>query len=181
VAQATSPEGPVAFAAPGIEKACSTYYEIIGEIANDLANGAPSIVYLHGGPGAGHEYLVPFAEQLWTWYSIPGVLYDQIGCASSTHLPEKAGDGHFGNMSLFIAELDNLLDHLHLRDGPGFDPFGQSWGGMLGADFATTRPRGLRRPVLASALASYETMLQGVKLLRAQLEPDQQATLDKAE
>lgn len=172
-----SQEGKIPFSAPGIDKSCSTYYKIIGKLNPDI----PPVVYLHGGPGGGHEYLISFAEQLWSRYSIPGILYDQIGCASSTHIPEKAGDGTFWTMSLFIAELDNLLDHLKLRDGPGFHLFGQSWGGMLGADFASSRPRGLRRLVLASALASYETMLQGVKLLRAQLEPEQQTVLDKAE
>lgn len=175
MSQVPSQDGTIPFTAPGTDKVCSTYYKVIG----DRSSGAPPIVYLHGGPGGGHDYLVPFAQQIWTTYGIPGVLYDQLGCGSSTRLPERAGDGSFWTISLFIAELDNLLDHLCLRNG--FHIFGQSWGGMLGADFATSRPPGLCRLVIASGLASHATMVQGTKLLRADLTSEQQATLNKAE
>ena len=135
---------------------------------------------VHGGPGSGHEYLLPFAH-LWLRHRLPVVFYDQIGCASSTHLPEKAGDHSFWQESLFIAELNNLVDHLHLRDGPGFHLYGQSWGGMLGAAFAASRPRGLRRLVLASPLASNELSTHGLHLLRNQLPLEQQQALQKGE
>lgn len=135
MSQQHSKDGSVPFEAPGISKPCSTYYKIIGDLSSDNA----PIVMLHGGPGGGHEYLLTFAE-LWTHYSIPVVLYDQLGCGASTHLPETAGDGSFWNEALFIAELNNLLDHLRIRDGPGFHLYGHSWGGMLGAAFASTRP-----------------------------------------
>lgn len=173
--QVPTQDGTIPFAAPGTDKSCSTYYKIVG----DRSNGVTPMIYLHGGPGGGHEYLTSFAEQLWTRYAIPGVLYDQLGCASSTRLPEKAGDESFWTVELFMAELDNLIDHLGLRSG--FDLFGQSWGGMFGSSFATTRPPGLRRLVLASAISSRELMVKGTKLLRAQLDPEQQAILNEAE
>ena len=170
--QKPSLEGSVPFAIPSIATPCFTYYKVIG----DRSGGVPPVVMLHGGPGGGHEYLLPFAN-LWSRYGIPVVFYDQVGCAASTHLPEKAGDGSFWTEALFVAELDNLLDHLGLRDGPGFHLFGHSWGGMLGAAFAAQRPRGLRRLVLAAALASHASCVRGVHLLRQQLVPEQQATL----
>lgn len=169
-------EGTVPFAVRGIDIPCHTYYKTIG----NLSSGTPPIVMLHGGPGGGHEYLLTFAA-LWTRYGIPVVFYDQLGCAASTHLRDRAGDGSFWTEALFVSELDNLLDHLRLRDGPGFHLFGHSWGGMLAAAFASSKPRGLRRVVLASALASQETCVQGVKLLRAQLDPEDQEILNKAE
>src|SRR3569833_907741 len=116
-------EGEIPFAVPGRERLCSTYYKVFG----DLSSSAPRVVVLHGGPGGGHEYLLSFSE-LWSLYGLPVIFYDQIGCGASTHLPETAGDTSFWQEALFVAELDNLLDHLKLRDGPGFHLLGQSWG-----------------------------------------------------
>ncbi|KAL9113933.1 MAG: hypothetical protein Q9227_002067 [Pyrenula ochraceoflavens] len=169
-------EGTIPFDVPSTDGLCSTHYKIFG----DISNGRPRIVILHGGPGAGHEYLLPFTS-LWSRYNFPVVFYDQIGCASSTHLPQKAGDKSFWQESLFIAELENLLDRLQLRDGPGFHLLGQSWGGMLGAAFAASRPRGLQRLILASALASKELSIQSVRLLRQQLPLETQQTLAEEE
>lgn len=125
MAQKSCKDGTIPFDIPGrSDIPCFTYYKIFGE----LSSGAPPVVVLHGGPGAGHEYLLPFAE-LWPQYGLPVIFYDQIGCASSTHLPQTAGDEEFWQETLFIAELNNLLDYLHLREGPGFHLLGQSWGG----------------------------------------------------
>ena len=176
MAQLPTKEGTISFEIPSIHTACFTYYKIIG----DVHNGSPPVVVVHGGPGTGHEYLLPFAN-LWSLYGLPVVFYDQIGCGSSTRLPQTAGDNSFWQESLFIAELDNLLDKLRLRDGPGFHLLGQSWGGMIGAAFAAGRPRGLRRLVLASALASQELSIRGIQLLRMQLPPETQQALKEAE
>ena len=169
-------EGRVPFSTASIQEPCFTYYKIIG----NLLNGAPPVVVVHGRPGAGHEYLLTFAD-LWTEYGLPVVFYDQIGCASSTHLQEKAGDKPFWQEKLFQDELDNLVDYLKLRDGPGFHLLGQSWGGMLGAAFAACQPLGLQKMVLASALASEELGTRGIGLLRDQMPPEMQKALDEAE
>lgn len=74
-------EGRAPFKIASTEEPCFTYYKIIG----DLTSGNPPVIVAHGGPGAGHEYLLTFAD-LWRDYGLPVVFYDQIGCASSTHL-----------------------------------------------------------------------------------------------
>lgn len=169
-------EGTIPFTVSSIATPCHTYYKIIG----DPSSPSPRLVILHGGPGTGHEYLLPF-RQLWEQFQIPVVLYDQIGCARSTHLPETAGDESFWQESLFINELDNLLDSLGLRDGPGFHILGHSWGGRLVAAFAATRPRGLKRLVIASGIASTETFLEGLKRIRKDLPPDAQLAMSEGE
>jgi proline-specific peptidase len=151
---------------------CFTYYKVFG----DLLCGAPRVVVLHGGPGSGHETNLTLAE-LWSRYRLPVVFYDQIGCAGSSHLPQTAGDMKFWNEPLFAAELDNLLDTLGLREGPGFHLFGHSWGGMFGAAFAASRPRGLRRLVLASALPSMDLSIETIRLRVAELPIETQKTL----
>ncbi|OTA80300.1 hypothetical protein M434DRAFT_25568 [Hypoxylon sp. CO27-5] len=176
MAQIQIREGKAPFNISSIGEVCFTYYKIVG----NLSAGAPPVVIVHGGPGAGHEYLLTFAD-LWSKYGLPVIFYDQIGCASSTHLRQKAGDRAFWQEQLFQDELDNLLDHLELRRDPGFHLLGQSWGGMLGSAFASRHPRGLRRLVLASALASKELATRGTRLLRDQMPPDMRQALNEAE
>ncbi|KAI0390277.1 hypothetical protein F5Y17DRAFT_445387 [Xylariaceae sp. FL0594] len=75
-------------------------------------------------------------SSLYEKHGIPIVLYDQIGCGRSTHLPDKTGDAEFWTFELFIHQLEHLIDHLQLRN-IGFHLVGQSWGGMLGAAYAS--------------------------------------------
>lgn len=169
-------EGTIPFNIPHIDTPCFNYYKIFG----DLSSNSPRLIVIHGGPGAGHEYLLPFAD-LWQLFGIPVIFYDQVGCASSTHLPQTAGDESLWQETHFIAELNNLLDSLHLRDGPGYHVLGHSWGGRLAAAFATTRPQGLQRLILASGIASTETVVEGLRMLREQLPPDVQLALNEEE
>ena len=126
-----------------------------------------------------HDYLLPLTD-LATQYSIPVLFYDQLGNGHSTHLPSKNGDTSFWTESLFIAELDNLIDHLSLRT-KGFDILGQSWGGMLGAAYAALRPKGLRKLVISNSPASMETWLQALDVLRKKLPEDVQAVIERCE
>ena len=159
-----------------IDIPCHTYYKIIG----DLSSNSPRLVILHGGPGTGHEYLLPFGC-LWQQFGIPVVFYDQIGCAASTHLPQTAGDESFWQESLFQAELNNLLDSLRLRDGPGYHILGHSWGSRIAASFASTQPPGLQRLVLASGIASSRSWVEGIHIIRKQLTSAAQLAIDEEE
>lgn len=94
-------EGEVAFEVPDAGKPCKTWYKILGSLEDTTG---PVLIGLHGGPGSGHEYLVPLAD-LYRPYSIPTVLYNQIGCGRSTHLREKMGNAQFWSYDLFIREL----------------------------------------------------------------------------
>jgi L-proline amide hydrolase len=101
------------------------------------------------------------------------VHYDQIGNGRSTHLREKGAD--FWTVDFFRSELDNLIDHLGIRGG--YHIIGQSWGGMLGAEYASTRPTGLKGLVIADSPASMALWLEAANGLRAELPPEVQATL----
>jgi proline-specific peptidase len=169
-------DGTVPFHLPSIDKPCFTYYKIVG----DLSSGKPPLVLLHGGPGGGHGYLLPFAK-LWIQYGIPCIFYDQIGCGLSTHLPETAGNEELWREEIFLSELENLIDHLSLSDEPGYYLLGQSFGGMMGAAFATWRPKGLRRLVLASALASKALSQRSVEIRKSELPVEVQNSMKEAE
>ncbi|KAI1259187.1 proline-specific peptidase [Xylariaceae sp. FL1019] len=169
-------EGRAPFKVPSIDEHCYTYYKIVGDLDSC---GCPPVIIAHGGPGVGHEYLLPLTE-LWPKYGIPVIFYDQIGCASSTHLRHKAGDKSFWQEQLFQDELDNLIDHLDLRLR-GFHLLGHSWGGMLASAFAARQPPGLQMVVLASALASKELAREGFRLQRDSFPPDLRQAAEEAE
>ncbi|KAI0427254.1 Alpha/Beta hydrolase protein [Xylaria sp. FL1042] len=148
-------EGKAQFNVAGVLFPCETWYKVFGDLESD----AVSLIVVHGGPGACHEYLLPLTDLA---SSMPLVFYDQIGNGRSTHLPDKAGD-----------ELQNLICHLGLPERP-ISIF-CSWGGMLTTQWAACPvAANLHRFVIASSLASMDVWRIGVTSLRKQLPQDVQ-------
>jgi proline-specific peptidase len=84
-------------------------------------SGGVPLLILHGGPGAGHDYLEPL-EALGS--ARPVIFYDQLGCGRS----ERPDDPSRWTIKRFVAEIDAVrraldLEKIHL--------LGQSWGGWL--------------------------------------------------
>ncbi|PMD64140.1 alpha/beta-hydrolase [Hyaloscypha bicolor E] len=52
-------EGIVPLKIQHIDAPCHIYYNIIG----DLSSNSPRLIVLHGGPGTGHEYLLPTGDE----------------------------------------------------------------------------------------------------------------------
>ncbi|MBP1849178.1 proline iminopeptidase-family hydrolase [Rhizobium halophytocola] len=148
-----------------------TWYRITG----DLTSGKAPLIVVHGGPGCTHDYVDSFKDIAATGRAV--VHYDQVGNGRSTHLPDKGGD--FWTVDFFKAELHNLIDFLGLRDA--YCVLGQSWGGMLGSEFALERPAGLKALVIANSPAKMETWISEANRLRAELPTEVQATLMKHE
>lgn len=169
-------EGEIPFSAPGTDKHCKTWYKVVGNLDS---SSHPPLITLHGGPGAGHEYLSPLAD-LYTKYKIPVIFYDQIGCGRSTHFRDKMGDTEFWSFDLFIQELDNLIDTLQLRE-KGFYLYGQSWGGILCGIYSALRPKGLLKAINASGPASIPLYIKGVNRLLAELPEKVRQVLEEGE
>ncbi|KAL4062477.1 Alpha/Beta hydrolase protein [Scleroderma yunnanense] len=170
----TVTEGEADFIVPAAGKPCKTWYKVYG----DLKSGVCPLVVLHGGPGATHEYVGTISQLAYT-HGIPVVFYDQIGNGLSTHLPEKMGDVGFWTVQLFIDELDNILNHLGIHDN--YALLGQSWGGMLAAEYAVQQPVGLKKLVIADSPASMDLWMEATNRLKLQLPQDVQDTLAKHE
>jgi L-proline amide hydrolase len=148
-----------------------TWYRLTGS----LGGGYPAVVAVHGGPGSTHDYLLNLcrlADGGW-----PVIHYDQLGNGGSTHLPGCGAD--FWSPQLFLDELANLVQRLGI--GGNYVVLGHSWGGMLAARHAATRPSGLRGVVIASAPASYVLWRQEMDRLRADLPAEVEATLRRHE
>ena len=150
----------------------TTWYRVVG----DLKSSKTPVMILHGGPGAGHNYCEPIADVL-AQTGRAGVLYDQIGCGNSTHLPDKPKE--FWTPELFMEELVLLTEHLGISNK--YNIVCQSWGGMLGMQFAIQNPKGLNAMVIADSPASMEVWVSEANKLRKELPPEVEATLLKHE
>ncbi|THF55244.1 proline iminopeptidase-family hydrolase [Ollibium composti] len=150
-------------------------YETWYRVSGDLGTDKMPIVILHGGPGVAHNYVDSY--KLLAKQGRAVIHYDQLGCGNSTLLPNKGAD--FWTPQLFIDELENLVDHLGIR--PAFHVLGQSWGGMLGAEYAVTRPKGLRSLTIANSPASMKLWVEEANRLRAGLPADVQERLTRHE
>ena len=177
-------EGKVDFSYPTLPSPAQTWYRVYGNLDSDDPSIVPLVV-LHGGPGVPHNYVLPISDLANEDAAngkpaIPVIFYDQVGNGLSTHYPEKKGDGEFWTVDLWIAELENLLQHLGLGSKP-FDILGQSWGGMLGAEFAVRQPVGLRRLIISNSPASMSLWEESVNRLRATLPSEVQDVLTTCE
>lgn len=151
--------------------AYETWYRVTGDLKSDKA----PLFLLHGGPGAAHNYIDAYKHLADDGRAV--IHYDQIGCGNSTLLPDKGGD--FWTVQLFVDELENLIDHLGQRRG--FHVLGQSWGGMLGAEYGTRRPKGLKSLTIANSPASMALWASEAMRLRRDMPQDIQDTLSKHE
>lgn len=143
-----------------------TWYRIVGEREEP---GKLPLMCLHGGPGAAHDYLDSLSALAENGRRV--IFYDQLGCGRSAISESKP---ELWTVELYVEEVDVVrealgLDRLHL--------LGQSWGGMLGMQYALTQPPGLASLTVASSPASMRQWVEEANRLRAELPPEVQDTL----
>lgn len=142
-----------------------TWYHIVG---NEEEPGKLPLLVLHGGPGASYDYLEPLEAMANSGRRV--IFYDQLGGGNSDH----PNNPSMWTVELFVEELDAVrnalaLDHLHI--------LGQSWGGMLGMEYALTQPSGLASLTVADSPASMVQWVSEANRLRTQLPAEVQQTL----
>ena len=123
-----------------------TWYRVTGELR---PSGPGPLVVVHGGPGASHDYLESLAE-LADVAGRPCVVYDQIGCGRSQHLPGAPED--FWTVELFRRELRTLSERLGIA--ARYHVLGQSWGGILAMEYALRYQVHLRGLVISNMMSS---------------------------
>ncbi len=141
------------------------WYRIVG--AHEEPGKWP-LLCLHGGPGAPHDYLEPLEAIAATGRRV--ILYDQLGCGNSDH-PHAPS---LWTVPLFVEEVGVVrralgLERVHL--------LGQSWGGMLGMEYALTQPRGLGSLIVADSPASMPQWVAEANRLRTALPLEVQEAL----
>lgn len=144
-----------------VEDGYHVWYRSVGD-----GDGVP-LLTLHGGPGAGHDYLESL-EDLASDRRV--IFYDQLGCGRS----DKPDDPDRWTFARFCREIDLV------RDALGLDRvaiLGQSWGGWLLVEYLLTKPAGVAGVVLASTSASIPQFRAECDRLKSELPQDVRATL----
>lgn len=141
------------------------WYEIVGS-----SNRVP-LLTLHGGPGAGHDYLEPL-EALAS--ERPVIFYDQLGCGKSDQ-PEDRG---LWRMQRFVEEVKAIREGLGLAS---VHLLGHSWGGWLAIEYMLYEPTGVVSLVLSGTSASVSEYVRGTERLRAALPSEVRETLSRYE
>ena len=148
-------------------------YKVWCRIVGDHEDpGKLPLLCLHGGPGVPHDYLEPLEAMAVTGRRV--IFYDQLGAGNSDH-PHAPS---LWTVSLFVEELGVVrqalgLEHVHI--------LGQSWGGMLGMEYALTQPQGLISLTVADSPASMPQWVAEANRLRGELPSEVQGTLLKHE
>jgi proline iminopeptidase len=104
------------------------------------------VLMVHGGPGATHEYLLPLETALGE-AGFEFYFYDQLGSFFSDQPEDRS-----------LWEIDRFVDEVEqVRVALGLDRFvlyGQSWGGMLGIEYALAHQEHLLGLVVSNMMAS---------------------------
>jgi proline iminopeptidase len=131
-----------------------------------------TVLTLHGGPGATHDYLLPLADLAAREYRV--VFYDQLGCGRSEVPP---GPEWF-TVEHYRDEVEGVrralgLGRVHL--------LGSSWGGLLALAYAARFSSRLRSLVTVGGLASVPFATAEMQRLRRRLPSSVRRTLDRCE
>jgi pimeloyl-ACP methyl ester carboxylesterase len=122
-------------------------------------SGTP-LLLLHGGPGAAHYYLLPLGALA---DKRPVIFYDQLGCGKS----DSPQGTSIYTIQRSVEEVDAVRQALGLQE---VILYGHSWGSMLAIEYLCQgRSSGVRKLVLAGALASVPQFVAGTRRLLAQM------------
>jgi proline iminopeptidase len=143
------------------------YWKSVGQ-----PNAKGTLLALHGGPGATHDYLLALNDLAALGYHV--VYYDQIGCGRSD-LARHVGEY---TVARDVADLEALRVALGL--GP-VHLLGSSYGGMLAIAYALAHPKGLRTLISASGLADVPLTVREMQRLKRELPGPVRATMEKYE
>jgi len=127
-----------------------------------------TVLCLHGGPGASHDYLLPLADLAQFGYRV--VLFDQLGCGRS----QRPRGTALYTIDHHVEEVEGIRRALHLGR---VHLMGSSYGGALVLATALTYPRALRSLVVSSGLASTPLTVREMWRLVNRLPPRVRATI----
>ena len=138
------------------------FYRTVGEPTKG------TVLCLHGGPGACHDYLLSLGDLAQFGYRV--VFFDQLGCGRS----ERPRTTKHYTVEHNVEEVEGIrralgLGRVHL--------FGSSYGGALVLATALKYQRNLRSLIVASGLASTPLCVQEMWRLIDRLPPRIRATI----
>ncbi|HVA18031.1 MAG TPA: alpha/beta fold hydrolase, partial [Candidatus Dormibacteraeota bacterium] len=140
------------------------YYMMVGR-------GAPLLI-LHGGPGASHDYFLPYLLPLARHNEL--VFIDERGSGRSSKLSDPSGY----TVENMVEDAEDVRQALHLGK---ITLLGHSAGGVLAQAYALKYQRNLTHLILCSTFPSTKQMNEVLAKEKASAPPDVQAKLDTME
>jgi len=138
-----------------------------------IGNSATKMLSLHGGPGCTHEYFECFEDFL-PQEGIEFYYYDQLGSAYSDQPKDKS----LWTVDRFREEVEQVRIALRLNN---FYLYGQSWGGMLGIEYALKYQQHLKALIISNMTASIASYIEHINKLRQEFPPETIEVLEKYE
>ena len=131
-----------------------------------------TVLCLHGGPGATHDYLLSLEDLAQFGYRV--VLMDQLGCGKS----ERPRGTSLYTIAHNVEEVEGMRKALRLGK---VHLMGSSYGGALTIATALKYQRNLRSLVITGGLASVPLTVREMRRLIGRLPPKTRAILAKYE
>lgn len=133
--------------------------QIYVRVNGDLAAERPPVVFIHGGPGGTHGYLL---EMLPLAADRAVILYDQLDSGRSGQPNNPAN----WRVARFVDELEAIRRSLGIAR---WHVVGHSWGGTIALEYGARRPPALAGLGLASPLVATRSWLADANALIRQL------------
>lgn len=124
------------------------------------------VLLLHGGPAAGHEYMECF-ESFFPKEGFEFYEYDQLGAPYS----DQPSDSSLWTTERYVEEVEQVRKAIG-ADKSNFYVLGNSWGGILGMEYALKYQANIKGLIIADMVASipdYNKYAQDV--LAKQMDP----------
>jgi len=125
------------------------------------------VLLLHGGPAATHQYMEVF-ESFFPKEGFEFYEYDQLGCGNS----DKPTDTSLWVLDRFVEEVEQVRQAIG-ADSTNFYVLGNSWGGILGMQYALKYQDKMKSLIVANMVASCpEYGKYAVDVLEKQMDPN---------
>ena len=105
------------------------------------------VLLLHGGPGATHELYECFDGYL-PYEGIEYIYYDQLG----SYYSDQPSDNDLWTVERFVDEVEQVRKALDLNSD-NFYLMGQSWGGILGLEYAFAYQENLKGLIISNMMS----------------------------
>ena len=160
-------------AVPGVYDVHERFVDANGVLiyTKTLGQGTP-LVIVHGGPGASHDYLLPYLLPLARNHQL--VFIDERGSGRS----QKLEDAKQYTVENMVEDVEAVRQSLGLGR---IDLLGHSYGGVLAQAYAFKYQANLEHLVLCSTFHSTRALNAMFQKMKAAMAPELRARIDKAE
>lgn len=170
---AEAPGAPAAAAAPAVYPVQESFVDAHGVLiyTMEVGRGAPLLI-VHGGPGASHDYFLPYLLPLARHNRL--IFIDERGSGRSQKLSDPAGY----TVENMVEDVEAVRQALHLGR---ISLLGHSYGGVLAQAYALKYQQHLSHLILCSTFPSTSQMNQVLAQIKAKMAPELRDRINRME